>query len=106
MGAIDVWAQIPTERMAKQPSLQTLRRWTGQPQDEYLLAGGPGPLQAMDEAGVDITLLSAWYGPEGDLISNEEVARQIAVAPARLRGLASADLRHPMAAVREICRWA
>jgi len=105
MGAIDVWAQIPTERMAKQPSLQTLRRWTGQPQDEYLLASVPSTLHAMDEAGVDIALLSAWYGPEGDLISNEEVARQIAAAPVRLRGLASADLRHPMAAVREIRRW-
>jgi uncharacterized protein len=62
-------------------------------------------LRAMDEAGVDIALLSAWYGPEGDLISNEEVSRQIAAAPTRFRGLAGADLRHPAAAVREIRRW-
>lgn len=105
MGAIDVWAQITTERMARQPWLQTLRRWTGQPQDEYLAASVESTLRAMDEASVDIALLSAWYGPEGDLISNEEVSRQIAAAPARFRGLASADLRHPAAAVREIRRW-
>jgi predicted TIM-barrel fold metal-dependent hydrolase len=59
----------------------------------------------MDEAGVEIALLSAWYGPEGDLVSNEEVAHQIEAAPTRFRGLASADLRQPMAAVREIRRW-
>ena len=29
MGAIDVWAQITTERMLKQPWMQTLLRWTG-----------------------------------------------------------------------------
>ncbi len=49
MGAIDVWAQITTERMAKQPWLQTLRRWTGQPQDEYLAASVESTLRAMDE---------------------------------------------------------
>jgi uncharacterized protein len=105
MGAIDAWAQITTERFAKQPWLRTLRRWSGQPEDEYLVASVDSTLAAMDEAGVDIALLSAWYGPQGDLISNEEVARQIAAAPARFRGLASADLRHPAAAVREIRRW-
>jgi hypothetical protein len=49
----------------------------------------------MDEAGVDIALLSAWYGPKGDLISNEEVSRQIKVALTRFRGLASVDLFLP-----------
>ncbi len=29
MGAIDVWAQITTERMAKRPWLEPLLRWTG-----------------------------------------------------------------------------
>jgi hypothetical protein len=28
MNAIDVWAQITTERMAKRPWLETLLRWT------------------------------------------------------------------------------
>lgn len=101
---IDVWAQITTERMARAPWLATLLRWTGRAQD----AGTPTPqstLAAMDAGGVDLALLSAWYGPSGSLISNEEVAAQIAVAPDRLRGLASADLSDPMGAVRELRRW-
>jgi len=104
MTAVDVWAQITTERMARQAWMKTLLRWTGQDENR-ILATVETTLQAMDAAGVDVALLSAWYGPEGDLISNEEVAGQVAAAPTRLRGLASVDLRDPMAAVREIRRW-
>src|SRR5687768_12469108 len=73
---IDVWAQISTERMARAPWLATLWRWTGRAETPVV----PTPqstLAAMDAGGVDIALLSAWYGPEGPLISNEEVAAQI-----------------------------
>lgn len=104
MGAVDVWAQLPTERFNAEPWLATLRRWTG--------ASAEAPLQtvtstvkAMDEAGVDLALLAAWHGPRGDLISNEEVARTLDEAPDRLRGLVSVDLNDPMGAVREIRRW-
>lgn len=100
---VDVWAQITTERMARRPWLEPLLRWTGQSGE--LLPTPATTLQAMDAAGVDIALLSAWYGPEGDLISNDEVAQQIAAAPLRFRGLASADLNDPMEAVRDIRRW-
>src|SRR5262249_28948668 len=68
MGAVDVWAQITTERMAKSPWLATLMRWTGRDHDDLPTVGST--LRAMDEADVDIALLSAWYGPAGDLISN------------------------------------
>ncbi len=104
MGAIDVWAQITTERMAAAPWLATLLRWTGQD-------GGPvvpspaSTLSAMDAAGVDISLLSAWHGPQGSLISNEEVSAQIDAAPDRFRGLATVDLSDPMQAVRDIRHW-
>jgi len=103
-GAIDVWAQILTERMAREPWLQTLLRWTGR-------EGGLVPptvsetLDEMDRAGVDVALLSAWHGPSGALIENEEVARQIEAAPDRFRGLATADISNPMEAVRTIRRW-
>ena len=103
MGAVDVWAQITTERMAKRPWLATLMRWTGR--EGGMLESTDSTLQAMDAAGVDIALLSAWVGPEGELISNEEVSGQIEAAPARFRGLASVDLYHPMSAVRDIRRW-
>lgn len=101
MGAIDVWAQLTTERMAKQPWLETLLRWTGQA-GKPLVPTPELTLAAMDEADVDIALLSAWYGPTGDLITNEEVDRQIDAAPDRFRGLASVDLNRPMEAVRVI----
>src|SRR5437764_5279444 len=99
MGAIDVWAQITTNR----PWLKTLMRWTGR--DSPILETTDTTLKAMDEASVDIALLSAWVGPEGELISNDEVSQQIAAAPARFRGLASVDLHQPMSAVRDIRRW-
>ena len=69
MGTIDVWAQITTERMAKRPWLETLLRWTGRA-GEHLLPRTESTLHAVDEAGVDIAPLSAWYGPEGDLITD------------------------------------
>src|SRR3974390_1355562 len=98
---IDVWAQITTERMAGAPWLSTLTRWTGN-------TGVPTPqstLAGMDAAAVEIALLSAWYGPDGPLITNEEVSAQINGAPERFRGLASADIRDPMHAVRELRKW-
>ena len=60
---------------------------------------------AMDAAGVDLGLLSAWHGPGGqDLISNDEVAGWVAAHPDRFAGLATVDLDRPMAAVRELRR--
>jgi uncharacterized protein len=90
--------------MARAPWLATLLRWTGRA-ETFVLHSPKSTLASMDTAGVDIAFLSAWYGPEGSLISNEEVAAQIEAAPARFRGLASADLRDPMNAVREIRKW-
>ena len=104
MNTVDVWSQMTTERMANAPWLATLLRWTDQ-------AGKPPipdtktTLDAMDAAEVEISLLSAWYGPQGSYISNEEVDAQIATAPDRFRGLASVDLSDPMGAVRDIRRW-
>ena len=103
MGAIDVWAQITTERMAAQPWMRTLLRWTGQ-EGARVLPTPASTVAAMDTAGVDIALISAWSSPVGDLISNDEVERQIDEAPTRLRGLACIDLANPMEAVREIRR--
>lgn len=104
MTIIDVWAQITTERMASQPWMETLLRWTGRdggmevPTTETTVA-------AMDAAGVDLAFLSAWGGPGGMLISNAEVSAHIDTAPDRFRGLASVDLNDPMGAVRDIRTW-
>lgn len=104
MAAIDVWAQIITDRMARAPWMASLHRWTGHTA-ESATSGVDGAIDAMDAAGIELALLSAWYGPGGPLIENEEVARQIEAAPDRFRGLASADIRRPAEAVREIRQW-
>ena len=80
-----------------------MRRWTG--------AGHytePLPLEftirALDEAEVDLALICAWSGPQGDLISNDEVAGFCAQHPDRLRGVAAVDITKPVAAVHELRR--
>lgn len=104
MGSIDVWSQMTTKRMSQAPWLATLQRWTDQT-SEQMLPTVETTLSAMDAANIDISLLSAWHGPQGSLISNEEVSTQIDAAPDRFRGLATVDLMDPMQAVRDIRRW-
>ncbi len=101
MEIIDVWAQLPTARFMREPWLASLLRWTSQSDDPPI----PKPealIAEMDAAGVSISLISAWCGPGGDLISNDDVEIAIDTAPGRLKGLMSADLNDPMGAVREI----
>lgn len=100
---IDAWAQHPTLRHASDPIFDSLRRWTG--------AGRPAgelpvsvTLAAMDEGGVAKSLISAWVGPKGAMISNDEVASFVAEAPDRLAGIGSVDISKPMEAVHEIRR--
>jgi predicted TIM-barrel fold metal-dependent hydrolase len=58
----------------------------------------------MDAGGVAVSLLCGWYGPNGVLISNDEVAKAVAAYPGRFAGVAGVDLTDPMGAVREIRR--
>ncbi len=104
MGAVDAWAQITTVRMAEQPWMESLLRWTGQT-GQRLVPDVAKTVAAMDAADVDISLLSAWYGPEGCLISNEEVSAAIDEVPTRFRGLATVNLNDPVGAVRDIRKW-
>ena len=104
MAVIDVWAQIMTPRMASEPWMETVLRWTGRT-GETVIPTVETTLKAMDESDIETTILSAWHGPHGTLISNEEVNAQIDVAPDRFKGLVSVDLNNPMEAVREIRRW-
>jgi predicted TIM-barrel fold metal-dependent hydrolase len=101
---IDVWMQHPTQRFLRHDMLASLRRWTGgQIPDEELDIGMT--VAAMDAAGVDFGLLSAWSAPhQPPLISNEEVADWVAAHPGRFAGLACVDLNQPMEAVRELRR--
>jgi uncharacterized protein len=100
---IDAWMQHPTLRHANHEMFESLRRWLGVASFADAL-----PLEAtiaaMDEGGVRVGLAAAWYGPAGTLIDNDEVASFVARYPDRLRGVAGADLRKPMEAVRELRR--
>ncbi len=98
---IDAWMQITTPRLAAEPWMAPLLRWTGQSADA-LLPDAPATLAAMDEAGVETALISAWTGPTGVLISNDETAENAARSGGRLRAVMSVDLNDPMGAVREI----
>lgn len=100
---IDAWIQHPSLRFARDEMFASLLRWTGQtlPSEEIPIEL---TLAALDAASVSRALLSAWHGPQGALIPNDEVAAHVAAHPTRLVGLASVDLHRPMQAVRELRR--
>ena len=100
---IDAWAQHPTMRQSLDPMFDSLRRWTRSslPTEELPVSA---TIAALDAAGVSRALLSAWVGPRGAMISNDEVAGFVAQAPDRLVGVGSCDISKPMNAVREVRR--
>ncbi len=100
---IDAWAQHPTLRHSQNEIFDSLRRWTGAtvPEEAPPVAA---TVAAMDTAGVDLALLSAWVAPRDVMISNDEVAGFVAEAPDRLVGVGSVDISRPMAAVAEVRR--
>ncbi len=101
---VDAWMQHPTPRHSNHEMFDSLRRWTGDELGRDVAIPLDLTIGAMDQGGVDVGLTCAWYGPEGSLIDNGEVAEFVAAHPTRLRGVAGADLRKPMEAVRELRR--
>jgi predicted TIM-barrel fold metal-dependent hydrolase len=101
---IDVWMQHPTLRFLSHDMLASLRRWIGMEIPDE--APGLGvTIEAMDAAGVEFGLLSAWSAPhQPPLISNEDVAGHVGERPDRFAGLACVDLNKPVEAVRELRR--
>ncbi len=102
MQIVDVWMQHPTRRFLEQPFFESLRRWARQ--DSIPDVPLSATIGAMDAAGVSVGLIAAWWGPEGPLIGNDEVASFVRHHPDRLVGVASVDLAKPMEAVRELRR--
>jgi uncharacterized protein len=101
---VDAWMQHPTRRFIGHEMFASLRRWTGGaiPDDELPIEM---TVEAMDAAGVDFGLLTAWHSPrEGAMISNDEVAGWVAAHPGRFAGMCSVPLHRPMEAVRELRR--
>jgi uncharacterized protein len=100
---IDAWIQHPTPAFIGHPMFESLRRWMGMTEipKEIPLEFTLGALQA---ANVQRALVTAWFGPDGALISNDEVAAYVQRAPDMLVGVASVNIMRPMEAVRELRR--
>jgi predicted TIM-barrel fold metal-dependent hydrolase len=100
---IDVWMQHPTLRLSRQEFLASLRRWggTGLPTEERPLTT---TLAAFRQANVAMALTCAWCGPQGWLIENDEAALFARQSDGLLKPVASADLRRPTDAIRELRR--
>jgi predicted TIM-barrel fold metal-dependent hydrolase len=100
---IDVWMQHPTLAFINHSMFESLRRWT---KTEKLTDELPVEftIAAMDQAKVRKGLICAWWGPQGPLISNDEVASVVKRFPDRFVGVASVNLFKPMEAIRELRR--
>jgi predicted TIM-barrel fold metal-dependent hydrolase len=98
---VDAWMQHPTESFLEQEWLASLRRWNDA---EFEAVPTEWTEAAFANAGVDTALVSAWWGPSGPLISNDEVAAVVDAHPERFAGVGSVPLDRPMDAVREVRR--
>ena len=76
---IDAWSQQPNELFMRQPWLRPLLRWTRQ--EDLPALPIDVTLKAMDDAGVEKSLLCAWVGPHGALIDNDETAAHVRAHP-------------------------
>lgn len=77
MPVVDAWMQHPTLRHSNHEMFESLRRWTGMKVLEEEMPV-EATLSALAAADVDTGLSSAWYGPQGALITNDEVAGFVA----------------------------
>ncbi len=102
---VDAWIQHPTASFLRAPMFASLLRWRGL-EPSALPAEIPFELTlaALDAAKVDRAIASAWWGPTGPILTNDEVAALVKAHPDRFVGLASVDLARPMDAVRELRR--
>jgi predicted TIM-barrel fold metal-dependent hydrolase len=105
MPRIDAWMQHPTGDFLGHEMFATLRRWMGL-DDNNLPKDLPIELTlaAMDAAGIDMGVLTAWSSPDGMLLPNEVVAAHTRAHPDRFIGLAAVDLRRPHKAVDTLRR--
>ena len=102
---IDAWMQHPTPHFLQQPIFDSVRRWG---QSGQVISAVPQELsatvKALDEGSVRMGLISAWWGPHGPLITNDEVASCVRHYPERFVGIASVNLSRPREAIRELRR--
>jgi len=104
---IDAWMQLPNRDFLLDSMFDSLRRW---PTNwKSLAVDNPGitheeALETFRSQGVSRAIASAWWGPAGPMISNDEVAAAVLAHPEQVAGVASVDISRPMEAVRELRR--
>jgi uncharacterized protein len=102
---IDAWAQPANkDSLVKMPEIVRLFKQSGAGK---LLETGLTTEQivmAMDHAGVERLMLSAWHRPGQWVFHNDEVAAMVDQFPDRFSGVAAVNLEKPVEAVRELER--
>jgi predicted TIM-barrel fold metal-dependent hydrolase len=104
---IDAWMQFPNKPFLLDPMFDSLRRWPTH--WKTLAEDNPSvshteALATFHEQGVSKVIASAWWGPAGCMITNDEVAVAVRANPEHVVGIASVDISRPMQAVRELRR--
>jgi uncharacterized protein len=105
---VDAWMQFPNAAFLADPMFSALRRWASHGPGDSGLAAEAADAAAIVERhqseGAAHLIASAWWGPQGPMIGNDELAAIVRAHPARVTGIASVDLHRPMDAVRELRR--
>lgn len=97
--AIDVWAQPAPPGVFTSPMFAPLVA-RAHASDRVSMAASPAKIiAAMDEAGVEKALLTAWRAQDGWIISNQQIADIVNRFPNRFVGVASVSLDDPNAAL-------
>ena len=102
MKVIDAWMQHPSEHFFTYPYFDSLKRWLKQDFKKIPLED---TLRVLDSAQVEKALISAWHGPEGPMISNEEVLSITMKYPDRFFGVAAVDIRDTESAISTIRKY-
>ncbi len=99
---VDAWMQHPTAEFHTHEMFASLRRWQGD--EAFSEIPLEWTIQAYENAGVELALISAWWGPEGPLLSNDYVAEIVDERSELFTGIGSVPLDKPMEAVEEVRR--
>jgi uncharacterized protein len=102
---VDAWAQ-PAMGNASE-TLPEVVRLLQQSGTTHLLEkklSAAETVEAMDRAGIQTLMLSAWHRPGRWVTHNDVVAEMVAQFPDRFVGVAAVNLENPVEAVRELDR--
>jgi uncharacterized protein len=103
VGIIDAWANPPLpELFDGVPEIARLFRQSGA---AHLLKTGISTAEivaAMDAAGIERLMLTAWTRPGRLIADNERIAKLVAEHPTRIVGVAGVNLENPVEAVSQL----